>query len=199
MICRKRHWSRRYPQLFDLRTEEVKKLFCLSIDTPGELDLLHHLVCTVVQLLFGGDNAEQVQDECLYRERAEPCQCPANGVQIFTFPKRTGRPEETKEAGATPFEFASSITENSYMSHHSAFEFYGLANQVFSDIYVSTGREFQESEFDGRWYHCIKTQRDFGVSLQKTIRVTDMERTVLGNIKDFDKARGRKNFCAAWR
>ena len=49
---------------------------------------------------------------------------------------------ETKEAVATPFEIASSITENSYISHHSAFEFYGLANQVFSDIYVSTGREY---------------------------------------------------------
>ena len=97
---------------------------------------------------------------------------------------------ETKEAVAAPFEFASSITENSYISHHSAIEFYGLANQVFSDIYVSTGREFREFEFGGRWYHCMKTQRDFGVSLQKTIRVTDLERTVLDNIKDFDKVGG---------
>lgn len=97
---------------------------------------------------------------------------------------------ETKEAVATPFEIASSITQNSYISHHSAFEFYGLANQVFSDIYVSTEQEFREFEFDGRWYHCIKNQRDFGVSLQKTIRVTDLERTVLDNIKDFDKIGG---------
>ena len=49
---------------FDLGTEEVKKLFCLSIDAPGKLDLLHHLVCTVIQFLLGGDNAEQIQDEC---------------------------------------------------------------------------------------------------------------------------------------
>ncbi len=49
---------------FDLGTEEVKKLVCLPVDAPGELDLLHHLVCTVVQLLFGGDDTEQVQDEC---------------------------------------------------------------------------------------------------------------------------------------
>lgn len=49
---------------FDLGTEEVKKLFCLSIDAPGKLDLLHNLVCTVIQFLLGGDNAEQVQDEC---------------------------------------------------------------------------------------------------------------------------------------
>lgn len=97
---------------------------------------------------------------------------------------------ETKEAVATPFEIASSITENSYISHHSAFEFYGLANQVFSDIYVSTERGFREFEFDGRWYHCMKIQRDFGISLQKMIRVTDLERTVLDNVKDFDKVGG---------
>ena len=48
----------------------------------------------------------------------------------------------------------------------------------------------REFDFDGRWYHCMKTQRDFGVSLQKTIRVTDLERTVLDNIKDFDKVGG---------
>ena len=44
--------------------------------------------------------------------------------------------------------------------------------------------------FDGRWYHCIKNQRDFGILLQKTIRVTDLERSVLDNIKDFDKIGG---------
>ena len=56
---------------FNLRAEEVKKLLCLSIDAPGKLDLLHHLVCTVVQFLFGGDDAEQVQDECQQDHRYE--------------------------------------------------------------------------------------------------------------------------------
>ena len=56
---------------FNLGAEEVKKLLCLSIDAPGKLDLLHHLVCTVVQFLFGGDDAEQVQDECQQEHRYE--------------------------------------------------------------------------------------------------------------------------------
>ena len=56
---------------FNLRAEEVKKLFCLSIDAPGKLYLLHHLVCTVVQFLFGGDDTEQVQDECQQEHRYE--------------------------------------------------------------------------------------------------------------------------------
>ena len=47
----------------DLGTEELKKLVGLPVDAAGKLDLLHHLIRTVVQLLFGGDDAEQVQDE----------------------------------------------------------------------------------------------------------------------------------------
>ena len=55
----------------DLGTEELKKLVRLSIDAAGKLDLLHHLVRTVVQLLFGGDDAEQVQDEGQQEHRNE--------------------------------------------------------------------------------------------------------------------------------
>lgn len=55
----------------DLRTEELKKLVCFPVDSSGELDLFHHLVCTVIQLLFGGDDAEQVQDESQQEHRNE--------------------------------------------------------------------------------------------------------------------------------
>ncbi len=97
---------------------------------------------------------------------------------------------ETKGPVASPFEIASAITEDSYISHHSALEFYGLTNQVFSDVFVSTEHPFREFGFDGRWYHCIENPRKFGIVLQKTIRVTDLERTVLDSIKDFDKIGG---------
>ena len=97
---------------------------------------------------------------------------------------------ETKESVASPFEIASAITPNSYISHHSAFEFYGLANQVFSDVFVSTKQTFREFDFDGRRYHCVETPREFGITTQKLIKVTDLERTVLDSIKDFDKIGG---------
>ena len=47
----------------DLGAEELEQGFRLSVNPPGELDLFHHLVGAVVELLFGGDNAEQVDDE----------------------------------------------------------------------------------------------------------------------------------------
>ena len=49
---------------FNLGAEGIKQLFYFPIDAFGELDLLHYLVCTIIQLLFGGDDAEQVQDKC---------------------------------------------------------------------------------------------------------------------------------------
>ena len=67
---------------------------------------------------------------------------------------------ETHGSTASPFEIASSITDGCCLSHHSAFEFYGLANQVFTDIYVSSPA------------------------------VTDLERTILDGLKDFDKIGG---------
>ena len=47
----------------DLRAQEVKERFGLSIDTAGQLDLFHHLIGRMVQLLFRRDDAEQVDDK----------------------------------------------------------------------------------------------------------------------------------------
>ncbi|EOS29567.1 hypothetical protein C804_03360 [Lachnospiraceae bacterium A4] len=56
---------------FNLGAEGIKQLFYFPIDAFGELDLLHYLVCTIIQLLFGGDDAEQVQDKCQQKHRYE--------------------------------------------------------------------------------------------------------------------------------
>lgn len=97
---------------------------------------------------------------------------------------------ETKEPVANPFEIAAHITGQSYISHHSAFEYYGMANQVFADVYVSSPTAFREFDFDDRKYHCLTTQNEFGIAEKGLFRVTDLERTILDNIKDFDKIGG---------
>mgnify|MGYP001347301838 CR=1 FL=1 len=97
---------------------------------------------------------------------------------------------ETKEPVASPFELAALITGQSYISHHSAFEYYGMANQVFADVYVSSPTKFREFDFDDRKYLCYLTQNNFGIVEKGLFRVTDLERTVLDSIKDFDKIGG---------
>lgn len=98
---------------------------------------------------------------------------------------------ETKTIVATPFEIASKITTDSFVSHHSAFEYYGMSNQVFNDIYVSTTIRFNDFEFDGKTYKYINSKMSLGViSTKSRVRITDVERTIIDSIKDFNKIGG---------
>lgn len=97
---------------------------------------------------------------------------------------------ETKQMIATPFEIASKITHSSYISHHSAFEYYGMANQVFADVYVSSKIRFNSFEFDGRDYKFIMSKIDSGVNKSSKLNVTNIERTIVDSIKDFEKIGG---------
>lgn len=100
---------------------------------------------------------------------------------------------ETGAPVANRFQIASNITPTSYISHHTAMEYYGMADQVFYDVYVSTETSFREFEFDGYSYHCIISKGRNGVvspAFSGGIHVTDMERTLVDSVKDMDKISG---------
>ena len=97
---------------------------------------------------------------------------------------------ETHEPVSSPFEIASHITKSAYVSHHSAFEYYGLTNQVYNDIYVSSDERFNPFEFDGRTYRYISSKCGDGIVSSSKLRVTDIERTLIDSIKDFSKIGG---------
>ncbi len=86
---------------------------------------------------------------------------------------------ETGHPVCTPFEIASFISPDSYISHHSAFEYHGMANQVFSEIYVSSSTRFNDFEFDGKHFFRIQSKSDEGVKKIGKVRVTDVERTII--------------------
>jgi len=89
------------------------------------------------------------------------------------------------------FIIASHITSSSYVSHHSAFSYYGYANQVFYDVYLSSSSKFNSFEFDGFTYRYVMSRIDEGVNkiVDDTV-VTDLERTVIDSINDFEKIGG---------
>lgn len=98
---------------------------------------------------------------------------------------------ETKQPVVNKFVIASHVTDSSYISHHTAFEYYGMANQVFYEIYTSSKTEFRSFEFDGLSYKCIQSKMDDGIDKTNNgVRVTDIERTVVDSIKDFEKIAG---------
>jgi predicted transcriptional regulator of viral defense system len=99
----------------------------------------------------------------------------------------------TGEVIASRYHIACASSSSAYISHHTAFEYYGLANQVYYEVYVSSDTRFRDFEFEGVSYKCIASKMNDGVIDPKNsegIRVTDLERTVVDSIKDFEKIGG---------
>lgn len=89
------------------------------------------------------------------------------------------------------YHIAGSINKSAYVSHHSAFEYYGCANQVSYQVDVSSEIPFSSFEFDGNTYAYIASRIEKGVANRSDgARVTDIERTVLDGINDFEKIAG---------
>jgi predicted transcriptional regulator of viral defense system len=98
---------------------------------------------------------------------------------------------ETKQPVVNKFVIASHVTDSSWISHHTAFEYYGMANQVFYEIYTSSKTEVRSFEFDGLFYKCIQSKMYDGIDkTDADVYVTDLERTVVDSIKDFEKIAG---------
>lgn len=94
---------------------------------------------------------------------------------------------------ASKYQIACAINDTSYLTHHTAFEFHGVANQVYYDVYVASGPRFKDFEFEGFTYKRVAPRIDLGVvepRITQGVRVTDLERTVIDSINDFEKIAG---------
>lgn len=98
---------------------------------------------------------------------------------------------ETGAPLASRFEIGSYVLKSGYISHHSAFEYFGYTNQMMHTVQVSGSGRFRPFTFDGYQYQCFQERIKPGV-LQKEngIKVTDTERTVLDCINDLEKTGG---------
>lgn len=97
---------------------------------------------------------------------------------------------ETKQPIKNRYAIASKISEGSYITHHSAFEYYGCANQVYYEVYVSGNKYFSEFDYDGVTFKYMKPHINDGVVTNNGVCVTDIERTILDSINDFEKVGG---------
>lgn len=100
---------------------------------------------------------------------------------------------------ADRYQIASSITNTSFISHHTAMEYYGFSNQIFYEVYVGSMTEFKSFEFDGIIRY-IKPKIIEGIDVPEFsggIKVTNLERTVLDSIKDMDWIAGSEEVIAS--
>ena len=94
---------------------------------------------------------------------------------------------------ANRFQIASAITETSCISHHTAMEYYGITDQVFYEVYVSSETRFHDFEFSGYTYHFVQSRLPEGIDtplFSGGIRITDKERTLADCLNDMDKIAG---------
>lgn len=96
-----------------------------------------------------------------------------------------------REPVVSIFHIGSKISETAIISHHAAFEYYGYTNQVSYDIPVISTTRFNPFHFNGYYYHRMAPVISAGIDKQPCgICVTDIERTVLDSINDFEKDMG---------
>ena len=103
----------------------------------------------------------------------------------------------TNNIYANKYEIASLISDSSYVSYHSALEYYGLTNQVFTNITVSSLSRFRDFDFDGINYSLKITNDDFMVNQENEIRITSLEKTIIDCIDRIDLAGGIEELLEA--
>lgn len=106
---------------------------------------------------------------------------------------------ETECPVANRYQIACAINPTTYISHHTAMEYYGVGNQVYYDVYVSSDKPFTAFEFDGYTYCYVASKCKSGIEEIKYsggVRITTKERTVIDSIKDMDKISGMEEVIA---
>lgn len=99
---------------------------------------------------------------------------------------------EFKNTIPDQYMIASKINDDAYISYHSALEYYGVKNQVFYLVYVSSKKRFENFEFDGITYKYINNRYDFGIVKKGDVKITDRERTFIDCIDRAELAGGNE-------
>lgn len=92
----------------------------------------------------------------------------------------------------TKFEIASKINDESFVSHHSALEYYGVANQVFNTLTVGSKRKFNDFSFDDVDYtrQAVKDYTQVIYIVTAGVRIATLERAVVDCIDNINLGGG---------
>lgn len=91
---------------------------------------------------------------------------------------------ETSGVIPTKFEIASNVTPSSFVSYHSAFDFYGLSNQVYNEITISSLEQFRDFTFEYNDYHYKYIKNIEFVDIVNGVRVSTLAKTIVDCIDD---------------
>ena len=98
----------------------------------------------------------------------------------------------TNDIYSTKFEIASKISDSSFVCYHSALEYYGIANQVFSNVLVGSLTKFNSFVFNDNEFICkhVKDIKFVNNIVNEGIRVSSLEKTIIDCVDNIDLAGG---------
>ena len=98
----------------------------------------------------------------------------------------------TNDIYSTKFEIAIKISDSSFVCYHSALEYYGIANQVFSNVLVGSLTKFNSFVFNDNEFICkhVKDIKFVNNIVNEGIRVSSLEKTIIDCIDNIDLAGG---------
>lgn len=88
---------------------------------------------------------------------------------------------------ASRYDIASKITDDSFLSFHSAFEFYGFYNQSYFEVQVCSTKRFTEFSYNEYNYKNFLTNSLVQVDVIHGVRVATIERTIIDSINMLGK------------
>ncbi len=96
---------------------------------------------------------------------------------------------ETGGVIPSKFEIGSNITNNSCISLHSAFEYYGFSNQVYNEVSVSSLTKFKDFNFENNRYHYVYSTSNRFIEDVNGVKVSTIAKTIvdtIDSIKSYD-------------
>lgn len=97
---------------------------------------------------------------------------------------------ETKQPVFSRYQIGMNLFPGAFISHHSAFEVYGYANQVYYEVYVTCESRFSDFDYDGVYYHRMAPKNGMDVREVYGVRVSGVEQTVVDVLNNFEKNAG---------
>lgn len=88
---------------------------------------------------------------------------------------------------ASRFQIASKINQDSFISFHSAFEFYGFYNQSYFDVQVCSEKRFSEFSYGNYFYRWFPTRSTAQIKTVQNVKVVSIERAIVDSIRTLGK------------
>lgn len=145
-------------------------------------------IFTLSELSAASDKSVQVLSSMLHRWQRQGIAMQIRRNLYCMVDPVSGQPTVNK------FEIGSRLSDSSYISHHTALEFHGIAHQPFNEVMVTSSTRITPFSFDDIDYHFYQDKiGGQGVITPKgspLVKVTDLERTLVDCIDRIDRSGG---------